>query len=86
MNTITILALIFIGLSLLLCVVRLFLGPTTPDRVVAADTAAVITTAGLAWLSHGLSSALYLDIALVYGALAFVGVIAIARALEASTL
>jgi multisubunit Na+/H+ antiporter MnhF subunit len=27
---------------------------------------------------------LYLDIALVYGALAFVGVVAIARALEAS--
>jgi multisubunit Na+/H+ antiporter MnhF subunit len=84
MNVITVLALIFMSLALVLCVVRLFLGPTTPDRVVAADTAAVITTAGLAWLAHSLDSGLYLDIALVYGALAFVGVVAIARALEAS--
>ena len=53
-----------------------------PDRVVAADTLAVITTAGLAWLAAVLGSALYLDIALVYGALAFVGVVAVARAIE----
>jgi multisubunit Na+/H+ antiporter MnhF subunit len=84
MNVLTVLALIFIVLALVLCVVRLFLGPTTPDRVVAADSAAVITTAGLAWLAHALDSALYLDIALVYGALAFIGVVAIARAMEAA--
>ena len=37
MNVITVLALIFMSLALVLCVVRLFLGPTTPDRVVAAS-------------------------------------------------
>lgn len=84
MNVITVLALIFMALALVLCVLRLFLGPTTPDRVVAADTAAVITTAGLAWLAHSLGSAFYLDVALVYGALAFISVVAIARAMEAS--
>ena len=84
MNVLTVLALIFIVLALVLGMVRLFLGPTTPDRVVAADSAAVITTAGLAWLAHALDSALYLDIALVYGALAFIGVVAIARAMEAA--
>lgn len=62
---------------------RLFKGPTTPDRVVAADTLAVITTAGLVWLALLLGNAIYLDIALVYGALAFVGVVVIARAIEA---
>ncbi len=67
-----------IGLSAL----RLFLGPTTPDRVVAADTLAVITTAGLAGLAAVFDNPIYLDIALVYGTLAFVGTVAVARAIE----
>ncbi|MGI9320197.1 MAG: cation:proton antiporter [Thiogranum sp.] len=67
-----------IGLS----AIRLFLGPSTPDRVVAADTLAVITTAGLAGLAGIFNNPIYLDIALVYGTLAFVGTVAIARAIE----
>jgi len=72
------LLLVAIGLS----AIRLFLGPTTPDRVVAADTLAVITTAGLAGLAGFFNNPVYLDIALVYGTLAFVGTVAIARAIE----
>jgi len=72
------LLLVAIGLS----AIRLFLGPTTPDRVVAADTLAVITTAGLAGLASVFDNPIYLDIALVYGTLAFVGTVAIARAIE----
>jgi|OpeIllAssembly_1097287.scaffolds.fasta_scaffold616349_2 multicomponent Na+:H+ antiporter subunit F len=68
--------------ALLLGMVRLFIGPQTPDRIVAADTLGVITTAGLAVLALVLDSALYLDIALVYGVLAFVGVVALARIIE----
>jgi multicomponent Na+:H+ antiporter subunit F len=69
-------------LAVLLAAVRLFLGPTTPDRVVAADTLAVITTPALAWVASAFGNPIYLDIALVYGALSFVVVVAIARALE----
>jgi multisubunit Na+/H+ antiporter MnhF subunit len=68
--------------AVLLTAVRLFLGPTTPDRVVAADTLAVVTTPALAWVASALANPIYLDIALVYGALSFVVVVAIARALE----
>jgi multisubunit Na+/H+ antiporter MnhF subunit len=73
---------LLMALAVLLGTVRLFLGPTAPDRVVAADTLSVITTAGLVWVASTLDKAIYLDIALVYGALAFVGVVAVARALE----
>jgi multisubunit Na+/H+ antiporter MnhF subunit len=69
-------------IAITLSTVRLFLGPTTPDRVVAADTLAVITTAGLAGLAALFANPVYLDIALVYGTLAFVGTVAIARAIE----
>ena len=73
-----VLLLIGMGFSAL----RLFLGPTTPDRVVAADTLSVITTAGLAGMAAYFNNPIYLDIALVYGTLAFVGTVAIARAIE----
>lgn len=75
-------ALAMLGGAVLLSLLRLLLGPTAPDRVVAADTLAVITTSGLAVLAALLGSALYLDVALIYGTLAFIGVVAIARAIE----
>ncbi len=83
--TLTILELIaltMLGLAVLLSLLRLMLGPAAPDRVVAADTLAVITTSGLALIAVVLGSPLYLDVALIYGTLAFVGIVAIARAIE----
>jgi len=73
---------ILVGLALLLGFLRLLLGPTAQDRVVSADTLSVIVTAGLVGVAAWLGSAIYLDVALVYGALAFVGIVAIARAIE----
>jgi multicomponent Na+:H+ antiporter subunit F len=75
-------ALLLLGCALLLSFFRLALGPAAPDRLVAADTLGIIATAGLALLAWLLGSALYLDVALVYGVLAFVGVVALARAIE----
>jgi multisubunit Na+/H+ antiporter MnhF subunit len=75
-------ALVMLGGAVLLSLLRLLLGPTAPDRVVAADTLAVMTTSGLVVLAALLGSPLYLDVALIYGTLAFVGVVAIARAIE----
>jgi multisubunit Na+/H+ antiporter MnhF subunit len=77
-----IVALAMLGGAVLLSLIRLLIGPTAPDRVVAADTLAVITTSGLAVLAALLGSSLYLDVALIYGTLAFIGVVAIARAIE----
>ncbi|MET0089980.1 MAG: monovalent cation/H+ antiporter complex subunit F [Candidatus Thiodiazotropha sp.] len=77
-----VIALIMLGGAVLLGLLRLILGPTAPDRVIAADTLAVMTTSALVVLAALLGSPLYLDVALVYGTLAFVGVVAIARAIE----
>jgi multisubunit Na+/H+ antiporter MnhF subunit len=81
-NNLELIAFAMLGLALLLGLLRLVLGPHSPDRIVAADTLSVITTAGLAGLAALLASPLYLDVALIYGVLAFVGVVAIARAIE----
>jgi multisubunit Na+/H+ antiporter MnhF subunit len=82
LNVLEQIALIQVGVALLLGLVRLGLGPRAPDRIVAADTLAVIATAGLAVLAVVLDSPLYLDVALIYGVLAFAGVVAIARTIE----
>lgn len=82
MTTLQLISVILIAASVLLCSVRLFLGATTHDRLLAADTIGVITTAGLVWLAHHFANEIYLDISLIYGALSFIGVVAIARVLE----
>jgi multisubunit Na+/H+ antiporter MnhF subunit len=82
LNQLELLALGMVGAALLLGLLRLVIGPHSPDRIVAADTLSVISTAGLAGLAAYLQSPLYLDVALIYGVLAFVGVVAIARAIE----
>ena len=82
LNQLELLAFVMVGTALLLGLLRLVIGPYSPDRIVAADTLSVISTAGLAGLAAYLQSPLYLDVALIYGVLAFVGVVAIARAIE----
>jgi multisubunit Na+/H+ antiporter MnhF subunit len=75
-------AIVLLLIGICFSAIRLFLGPTVADRVAAADTLAVITTAVLVGLAAWFNNPVYLDVALVYGALAFVGTVAIARAIE----
>jgi len=71
-----------IGLAISLCLLRMLKGPTTPDRAVAMDTIATITTALLVLLAFIFKRYVYLDVALVYAVLTFIGLVAIARFLE----
>jgi multisubunit Na+/H+ antiporter MnhF subunit len=82
LNALELVALVAMGGAVLLALLRLALGPHSPDRIVAADTLSVIITAGIAGLAALFGSPVYLDVALVYGVLAFVGVVALARAVE----
>jgi len=69
-------------LSIVLGAYRLLKGPTASDRAVALDALTNITTAMLVLIALLSSRFIYLDVALVYAILAFIGVIAIARYLE----
>jgi multicomponent Na+:H+ antiporter subunit F len=75
-------SLVLMAVGVLLATGRFVMGPTTADRIVAADTLNILVTAGLVYLAHLLGSNLYLGVALVYGALSFVGTVALARAIE----
>jgi len=76
----TILAILSAAISL--GTYRLLKGPTASDRAVALDALTNITTALLVLIAFLSARFIYLDVALVYAILAFVGVIAIARYLE----
>lgn len=68
--------------ALLLAFIRMILGPSSADRVVALDVMTIISISLIVLISVLLGRGIYMDIALVYGLIAFVGVVAIARYLE----
>ena len=74
--------LVFIGAGIVLCLFRLIKGPTAADRAMALDTVTTVTTALLVVLGFVFKRYIYLDVALVYAVLMFIGAIAIARFLE----
>ena len=70
------------GAALVLAFVRFLLGPTLADRTVALDGMTVISLPVIAWMAAYSGRIIYLDVALVYGLISFVGVVAMARYLE----
>jgi len=74
--------LIVICAGIFLCLLRMILGPTSPDRAVSLDTLLTVTTALLVLLGYFFKRAVFLDVSLVYAVLTFIGSVAIARFLE----
>ncbi|MGB9194771.1 MAG: monovalent cation/H+ antiporter complex subunit F [Azonexus sp.] len=70
------------GVAFLLALWRFIKGPTPADRVIAFDVLTVISISGIVGIALVARRAIYLDVALVYGLLSFLGVIVIARYLE----
>ena len=72
----------FGGAGIVLCLVRAAVGPTTSDRVVGVDGTVTITIALMVLLASFFDRQVYLDVALVYAVLGFIGVLAVARYME----
>ena len=77
-NAAAIIALISVGLAFL----RMILGPTAADRTVALDGMIIITISLIVYIAYYLNRVIYLDVAIVYALVSFIGVVAIARYLE----
>ena len=81
-ETILNLAVFIIMAAIALGVYRLVKGPTIVDRVIAIDLLTLISIALIALIAHIGSRFIYLDVALVYGLLSFLSVLAVARYLD----
>ena len=66
-------------MSLLLTVVRVIIGPTLPDRVLALDMLVAIAIGFIAVLGIRTGQTLYADIAIALGLVGFLATVAFAR-------
>ncbi len=82
MTTFWLVSALVLGLNILLALVRMALSRTVPERVVALDTINTIVVALLVLLGAGQQKALYVDIAIVYGLVSFVGTLFVAKLME----
>jgi multicomponent Na+:H+ antiporter subunit F len=82
MEIIIYIAFSLILLGLILGLVRFVKVPTAADRVVALDTMSIIATSAFALMALFFDRYIYIDVALIYAVLGFIGVIVIARYLE----
>jgi multicomponent Na+:H+ antiporter subunit F len=69
---------VFAGL-IVVTMLRLIAGPTAPDRVVALDAINTFTVASMIVLSVVFDQLIFIDVALVYALLSFVGTLYIAK-------
>lgn len=81
-ETILNLAMIIIMIAIALGIYRLAKGPTVVDRVIALDLLTLIAIALITVIAHMTARFIYIDVALVYGLLSFLSVLAVARYLE----
>lgn len=73
---------LLMGLLIVATAGRLFLGPTTPDRLVALDVVNTLVSGIMLLLGAVYDSVVMVDVAIVYMALSFVSTLYFARHLE----
>ncbi|MBT5231710.1 MAG: cation:proton antiporter [Methylococcales bacterium] len=76
------LSILLILLSIGIGLIRLVKGNTVLDRVIALDLLTLVSMALIIIIAHINNRFIYIDVALVYGLLSFLGVLAVARYLE----
>ena len=63
---------IILTFLIFVCLIRIILGPTIPDRVVALDVINILVAAILVILGIAFKEIIYIDVAIVYTLLFFV--------------
>jgi len=69
-------------LGVAVSLIRFLVGPTLLNRVVAFDTVGIIAVSLIIVIAMIMKRFIYVDVALVYGLLSFLGVLVIARTVE----
>ena len=73
---------IFLAACILIVLVRLFLGPTRPDRLVGLDTLNSMVVVSMVILGMAFKEVIYIDVSIVYALLSFVTTLFIAKYIE----
>lgn len=82
MTVVVTICFVALALAALLVAVRLVLGPTVPDRVVALDVLVQMVVAGIAVAAALTRDGIYLSLLVAVSLLAFVGTVTVGRFVE----
>ncbi len=69
-------------LSLVISMYRFIKGPHKVDRVISFDVMSIASIALIGFIAALSQKAIYIDVALIYGIIGFLGVIIVARFIE----
>ncbi len=72
-------SIILISIAILIAVLRIVLGPSLPDRVLALDVIGVNIIASIAVISVLMNTRAFLEAILILGILSFIGTIAYSK-------
>jgi len=81
-ETVMMTAAFFLMAAGLVALSRFVLGPGAIDRVVAFDVMTIATISVISMVAYFAGRIIYLDVAIVYGLLSFLGVIVVAKYIE----
>ncbi len=81
-ETILHISLVISMLGIIIATIRLFKGPSAPNRAIALDTMTLISISTIVLVALLAGRVIYLDAAMVYAVLSFIGVVAVARHIE----
>lgn len=81
-ETILTISLILFGISIAITFIRIVLGPSFPDRVIAMDVIGVNIISAIAIISIFFNTKAYLDAILILAILAFISTIAFSKFIE----
>lgn len=79
LNLCVIIAFVAVALSQVMCMVRLIIGPSTGDRILAMDTMSVNAIGLVVLLGISEGTAIYFEASLIIAMLGFVSTVAYAR-------
>ena len=79
LETVILIVFAMIGLSLLLNLWRLLMGPSVPDRILALDTMYINSIALIILYGMSMGTALYFEAALLIAMLGFVSTVAVCK-------
>jgi multicomponent Na+:H+ antiporter subunit F len=81
-DTVIVVCIVGLSLAAVLCVVRLVLGPTVPDRIVALDALLYVVVSGIAVGAAATGDSSFLAVLVAVALLGFVGTVTVARFVE----
>ncbi|GAB3048921.1 Na(+)/H(+) antiporter subunit F1 [Virgibacillus ainsalahensis] len=75
-------ALVLFGIAGAIALIRIIIGPSLPDRIIALDMIGVILVSVIAVISVLLDTTAFLEVILILAILAFISTIAFSRYIE----